>query len=211
MQKTPSIPGTKQRLLGATMKLVSEKGYLGATTRAIAREAGVSELTLFRHFGSKEKLFEGMLGQYTFLPRLKELRPQLDELSYEGALSMLAKRFLLTLKERKSFIKIMYTEANLYPEKARKVYTATGDELRATLSDYFVSLQKKGVLRKVSPETSARMFLTILFAYFRAEEIMRNVDITKGRRMERAVGEIVDIFVNGTLGNKNGSTRRKGP
>jgi hypothetical protein len=55
------------------------------------------------------------------------------------------------------------------------------------------------------------MFLTILFAYFRAEEIMRNVDITKGRRMERAVGEIVDIFVNGTLGNKNGSTRRKGP
>jgi len=41
----------------------------------IAREAGVSELTLFRNFGSKEKLFEGLLGQYTFLPRLRELRP----------------------------------------------------------------------------------------------------------------------------------------
>jgi len=38
----------------------------------------------------------------------------------------IAKRFLLTLKEQKSFIKIMYSEANLYPDKARKVYTATG-------------------------------------------------------------------------------------
>ena len=107
MQKTPVISNTKERLLGATMKLVSEKGYLGATTREIAREAGVSELTLFRNFGSKEKLFEGLLGQYTFLPRLRELRPRLDGLAYEEALMTIAKRFLLTLKEQKSFIKIM--------------------------------------------------------------------------------------------------------
>jgi AcrR family transcriptional regulator len=199
MLKTSSIANTKERLLGATMKLVSEKGYLGATTREIAQEAGVSEITLFRHFGSKEKLFEGMLGQYTFLPRLKELRPQLDGLPYEEALMTIAKRFLLTLKEQKSFIKIMYSEANLYPDEARKVYTATGDELRATLSDYFASLQKKGVLRKVSPETSARMLLGLLFAYFRSEELLRGLDITKKGKMDREVREIVDIFVHGTL------------
>ena len=198
MQKTPVISNTKERLLGATMKLVSEKGYLGATTREIAREAGVSELTLFRNFGSKEKLFEGLLGRYTFLPRLKELRPRLDDLSYEEALMTIAKRFLLTLKEQKSFIKIMYSEANLYPDKARKVYTATGDELLATLSGYFSSLQKKGVLRKVSPETSARMFIGLLFAYFRSEELLRGLDITKKGKMDREVREIVDIFVHGT-------------
>ena len=199
MLKTSSIANTKERLLGATMKLVSEKGYLGATTRQIAQEAGVSELTLFRHFGSKEKLFEGMLGQYTFLPRLKELRPQLAGLSYEEALMTISKRFLLTLKEQKSFIKIMYSEANLYPDKALKVYTATGDELRATLSGYFVSLQKKGELRKVSPDTSARMLLSMLFAYFRAEELMRGRDITKKGKLDRDVREIVDIFVHGTV------------
>ncbi|NTW65356.1 MAG: TetR/AcrR family transcriptional regulator [Nitrospirae bacterium] len=199
MLKTSAIPNTRERLLGATMKLVSEKGYLGATTREIAREAGVSELTLFRNFGSKEKLFEGLLGQYTFLPRLRELRPRLDGLAYEEALMTIAKRFLLTLKEQKSFIKIMYSEANLYPDKVRKVYTATGDELRATLSGYFLSLQKKGALRKVSPDTSAGMFLGMLFAYFRNEELMRGRDITKKGKMDREVREIVDIFVHGTM------------
>lgn len=181
------------------MKLVSEKGYIGATTREIAREAGVSELTLFRNFGSKEKLFEGLLGRYTFLPRLRELRPQLDGLAYDEALMAIAKRFLLTLKEQKSFIKIMYSEANRYPDKVRKVYTATGDELRATLSDYFVSLQKKGVLRNVSPETSAAMLLGLLFTYFRSEELLRGRDITKKGKLDRDVREIVDIFVHGTM------------
>jgi AcrR family transcriptional regulator len=210
MQKISSIGDTRQRLLGATMKLVSQKGYLGATTREIAREAGVSELTLFRHFGSKEKLFEGMLGQYTFLPRIKELRPQLEGMNYEEALRLIAMRFLLTLKEQKSFIKIMYSEVNLYPGKIRRVYNDTINDIRSTLGGYFASLQRKGLLRKVSPETSASMFLGMLFAHFRAEEIMRGVDITKGGRMERAVREIVDIFVHGTMASvNNGGKRRK--
>jgi AcrR family transcriptional regulator len=190
---------TKERLLGATMKLVSEKGYLGATTREIAHEAGVSEITLFRHFGSKEKLFEGMLGQYTFLPQLKELRSRLDELPYEEALYIVATRFLLMLKERKSFIKIMFSEVNHYPGKIRKVYNNTIDETRSTLADYFMSLQKQGMLRNVSPEASARTFLSMLVAYFRSEEIMRGLDITKKGKMDREVREIVDIFVHGTL------------
>ena len=50
-----------KELLDATLKLISEKGYLGSTTREIAQEAGVTELTLFRHFGTKEKLFEALL------------------------------------------------------------------------------------------------------------------------------------------------------
>lgn len=190
---------TKERLLGATMKLVSEKGYLGATTREIAHEAGVSEITLFRHFGSKEKLFVGMLGQYTFLPHLKELRPRLDELPYDEALRTVATRFLLMLKERKSFIKIMFAEVNHYPGKIRKVYNNTIDETRATLADYFASLQKKGMLRNISPEASARTFMSMLVAYFRSEEIMRGLDITKKGKMDREVREIVDIFVHGTL------------
>src|SRR3990172_6319439 len=113
---------TKERLFDASLKLISEKGYLGATTREIAQEADVTELTLFRHFGSKERLFMEVLSKYTFLPKLKELLPELERLSYENALRLVANRFLLTLKQRKPMIKIMYSEVNLYPEKIRQVY-----------------------------------------------------------------------------------------
>ena len=50
-------PVTRDKILEAALFLFSKKGYLGATTKEIAKEAGIAELTLFRHFASKEKLF----------------------------------------------------------------------------------------------------------------------------------------------------------
>lgn len=46
----------RTRILEAATKVYAEVGYRGATTRRIAAEAGCNELTLFRHFGSKESL-----------------------------------------------------------------------------------------------------------------------------------------------------------
>lgn len=194
---------TRQKLLDATLKLISEKGYLGATTREIARQAGVTELTLFRHFGTKERLFEALLSSHTFLPRLKELLPELENLSYEDALTLIATQFLMTLKERKSMVKIMHSEITIYPNKIRQMYTSFIDELRATLSLYFVSMQKTGQLRKVSPETAARVFLGMLFSYFRAEEIIRDGGMTK-KKMDRHVKELVEIFMFGTVRGTEG-------
>jgi AcrR family transcriptional regulator len=191
---------TKELLLRATLKLISEKGYLGATTREIAQEAGVTELTLFRHFGSKEKLFEELLKSYTFLPKLKELLPGLEDLSYEQSLTVIAKRFLLTLKERKAMIRILYSEVTTYPEKIRTVYNNFIDEMRATLAGYFEVLQDRGILKKkISPEMAARVFLWILFSYFRSEEIMRGGSGMTKQKLEKNVREFVKIFMHGTM------------
>jgi AcrR family transcriptional regulator len=189
---------TKQRLLDATLKLISEKGYLGSTTREIAQEAGVTELTLFRHFGTKEKLFEALLRNHTFLPRLKELLPELDGLSYGDSLRLIATRFLLSLKERKSLVKIMYSEVTTYPEKIKKLYNKFADDLRLILASYFRGLQKQGLLRPVSPEMAAQLFLGMLFSYFRSEEIMREGGMKK-QAMEKNIKEFVDIFMFGTM------------
>ncbi len=190
---------TRDKLLKATLKLISDKGYLGATTREIAQEAGVTELTLFRHFGSKELLFETLLSSYTFLPKLRDLLPELEGLVYEDALKLIATRFLLSLKERKSMVKIMYSEVTIYPEKVRRVYNKFIDEMSSTLAFYFEALQERSILRKtISPELAARVLLWILFSYFRAEEIMRPLGMKK-RSMEKDVREIVDIFTQGTL------------
>jgi AcrR family transcriptional regulator len=190
---------TSKRLLEATLKLISEKGYIGSTTREIAQEAGVTELTLFRHFGSKERLFEELLKSYTFLPRLKEMLPELDGLSCEDSLRLIATRFLLSLKERKSMVKIMYSEVTIYPEKIRVVYTKFVDEMRTTLANYFKDLQDRGILRRdISPDTAARMFMWILLSYFRAEEIMQPEGMKK-KMMERHILEMIDIFMSGTV------------
>ena len=200
---------TKEKILNATMALVSQRGYLGATTREIARQAGVTELTLFRHFGSKERLFERCLGTGTFLPTLKEMLPDLESMSYEEALRTIGRTFLLSLKERKQMVMIMQSEMSRSPAKMRRIYGQFMDEILGTLGAYFCVLQKRGALRQFPSEVAARMFLGMLSSYFRTEEIMRGIDITKQGRMDRAINGFVDIFVHGTLTTKNDNGKRR--
>ena len=58
-------------LLQAAVTVFAETGSRGATTRRIARQAGVNEVTLFRHFASKDELlrtaFEHFARQATAL------------------------------------------------------------------------------------------------------------------------------------------------
>ncbi|MBI2695739.1 TetR/AcrR family transcriptional regulator [Mycobacterium nebraskense] len=48
----------RRLLLESARALFAERGYAGTSTREIARAASVSEPMIFRHFGSKAKLFE---------------------------------------------------------------------------------------------------------------------------------------------------------
>jgi AcrR family transcriptional regulator len=47
---------TRESILVAALAAYSQHGFRGATTRRIAEAAGVNEVTIFRHFGSKESL-----------------------------------------------------------------------------------------------------------------------------------------------------------
>lgn len=57
MSVAPVKLSTRERLLAATLELVDEGGYAGASVVAITSRAGVAAGTLYRHFASKEDLF----------------------------------------------------------------------------------------------------------------------------------------------------------
>jgi AcrR family transcriptional regulator len=56
---------TEQKIMDAALKVFSQNGYKGATTRIIADESGFNELTLFRRFETKKNLFNRVLLKYT--------------------------------------------------------------------------------------------------------------------------------------------------
>ena len=54
---------SRERILEAAARVYAKHGFRGATTRLIAAEAGVNEVTLFRTFGSKGALLEAVLEE----------------------------------------------------------------------------------------------------------------------------------------------------
>lgn len=64
LKKTgPATLSTRQRLLDAARAEFSDKGIESATTRGIAERAGCNEVTLFRHFESKQKLLAAVVQE----------------------------------------------------------------------------------------------------------------------------------------------------
>src|SRR4051795_2960941 len=56
-----------QEILQTALRLFTQQGYDATTIAQIAREAGVSQRTLFRYFGTKEDLIGGSEEQFVTL------------------------------------------------------------------------------------------------------------------------------------------------
>lgn len=62
-------------IVAAAVPLFARKGFAGATTREIARDAGVSEALLFQHFPNKVALYQAILAEgCRGEPALEQLR-----------------------------------------------------------------------------------------------------------------------------------------
>lgn len=88
------MPPTRDRILDAAETVLRDAGYAHATTKEIARLAGFSEATLYKHFPDKAAIFVAVLHE-----RIPSLASALDELAagsgtLEGNLTKLARAAL---------------------------------------------------------------------------------------------------------------------
>ncbi|HMK57350.1 MAG TPA: TetR/AcrR family transcriptional regulator [Dissulfurispiraceae bacterium] len=188
---------TRERIVLAALRLFSEKGYLGATTKEISAESGVAEVTLFRHFPSKESLLREVLSTYTFLPALLEILPSVEAMPYEKALSEIARRFIETLRLRKDLVKIMHSECHLYPEKIKGVQNAFLTELLDILAGFFKSRRKMGDLKNFDEFLAARLFLSMFYQYFITKEVLC-LGLVSNYSDDSVIEGYVNIFSRGT-------------
>lgn len=179
------------------MKLFSQKGYLGATTREIAARADVAELTLFRCFTSKEQLFEKVISTSAFLPAMDGVFSEALEMPYEKALVMIAERCLQMFNRRRDLIKIMHWEMERHA-RGRKKYYSMLQELMKTQATYFREMQRRGLLRQFDAENGACAFVGMLFLLFSMEQIgaLNRYRETNGMA---SITDCVRIFARGTL------------
>lgn len=61
MTKTSTKVSRRQQILESLAKMLEDSPGARITTAALAKEVGVSEAALYRHFPSKSKMFEGLI------------------------------------------------------------------------------------------------------------------------------------------------------
>lgn len=187
---------TKEAIVAAGLKLFSEKGYLGATTREIAKLAGVSEVTLFRHFSNKQNLFISVLQQYSFLPQLRELTKEFQKKPLKEALKVISINFLNELRAKRDLINIIHAEHKRYPEVLKEYFRNLSDSLITELAEFLRGYEREGILRDGDIFLMAQAFFGLFFSYFHCEELKGAIP---EYRDEEIVEEYLKIYLRGIL------------
>lgn len=132
----------REALLEAAIKVFGESGVRGATTRRIAQEAGVNEVTLFRHFHSKDDLIEAALAAYA--TRIQTLTLPEHPVDPRAELIEWCRAHHRELYKRRSFIRKAMSEFEEHPghcAQGMKASVRIADEL----ATYLGRLKRSGM------------------------------------------------------------------
>lgn len=188
---------TREHILQAAARVFSEKGYTGATTRAIAAEAGVNEVTLFRHFGSKMNILLAAIDRFSAVSDLEAAFEGQLTGDYRQDLLRIGSHFLAMMNRNRKQILMTMCEAQRLP-KVRKVIAQPPARQREMLGKYLRQQIKRGVVRDLpNPELVAGLFFGMFFEY----SIGQTLADPSAPQIppEDVVAQLVDIFVQGTI------------
>ena len=193
---------TEQRILDAALKVFASEGYTGATTRRIAEEANVAEVTLFRKFQSKENLLKEVLINNRVMISSTHVLFQVDNsVDLETELRILGKNIAKIMKnnkedsKRRMFMFMLFEEGRRRPEVAEVLSTFLQINIQP-LSEYFYLQIKNGKMRNINPRSAALTFVS----YFVYTSLLKGVfgDNFLGYGVEE-IERFVDIFTKGIL------------
>jgi AcrR family transcriptional regulator len=187
---------TRQKIIDAAADVFTKNGYSRTTTRSIAKAAGVSEVTLFRHFETKENLMSEAMETYgsPFLVRTIEKRLTGD---YRQDMLMMGRFFMKMLQERSGAICFAISESRHFPGM-RKLFSKMPEQLWDMLARYLQKKIDEGVVRKLNPGAAAQSFFGMYFAYAVSREAFGLGPKPEISELD-AADQIADIFVNGTV------------
>lgn len=156
---------TRQRILDAAAMVFARDGLDGATTRTIAVEAGVNEVTLFRVFGSKEKLLSAVLGR-TFNAAQGGARPALPQPTGDlrKNLTHFATLYESLLRQNLLLMRTLVGEIHRHKTQERKFAEGIFRPLRMELISRLRQEQEQGNVRSdVNVEVAADQLSAMIF------------------------------------------------
>jgi len=193
----PRDPERCKRILDAATRYFSAHGLERASLEAIAAEAGVSKMTIYSHFGSKEGLFQAVVRQRTEtvvggVAGAEELDPNQPH----KALLAIGGRFLALAREDDALGKFrsVYGVAGAQPEACQAFYKEGPERLNSELAGYLRRAHSAGTLNVRNPLQAADLFLSMFLGSGHIRGLLM-LDMPDAKEDRALLREAVRVFM----------------
>ncbi|QQK74706.1 TetR/AcrR family transcriptional regulator [Salicibibacter cibarius] len=168
---------TNERILHAAIELIAEKSYKEVPTKEIAAKASVSEMTLFRHFGSKKRMLVEAADRFYYTVSMKKIFLEKIQWDLESDLLIIAETYHKLIRKNKNLILIAIKEGNKIPDLLEQI-NKHPRQLKDLLIEYFSQMQDCGAMIPGNVEEYAMAFLYMNYGEFLSRSFVAGNMIT---------------------------------
>ena len=193
----PRDPERLRRIMEAARSHFDGHGFERASLDAIAAEAGVSKMTIYSHFASKEGLFEAVVRDRTDrvvggLAGVEALDPKQPR----KALLVIGEQFLTLAREEATLgqFRSVYGAAGTQREACRAFYRQGADRLIGDLAAYLRRADAQGTLNIRHPRQAADLFLSMFLGDGHIRGLMM-LDMPDAQEDRALLREAVRVFM----------------
>jgi len=181
-----------KRILEAATRLFSEKGYNGVSTKEIASEAGVNEITIFRNFGTKAKLLQAVIRDFAVEGNIIEKVADDITDDIRKDLFIFADDYYMFLKNNIVMYKIQIKEIN--EDGARFTNSITYKEFIY----YYLTAKKDEGIFNGDPNYVATLLVTSIMGMFTYEVFSSNIydGYSYDELIKTFIEDIIEKYVN---------------
>lgn len=158
----PKLSGSERRagIVSAAIRLFSERGFRGVTTRELAAEVGVSEPVLYQHFATKRDLYAAIIDTKSQdVDRVTaDLDQYLDTNDDQAFFRHLADLILAFHEHDPAYLRLLLFSALERHELAELFHSRQTCAFFAAVTRYIERRVAQGAFRQLDPIFVARAF-----------------------------------------------------
>jgi AcrR family transcriptional regulator len=191
----------RQQLVRVAMKLFSQRGFRGTTTKEIAQAAGVSEAMVFRHFATKEELYAAILDDKAGTGEIELMCERVAGAVTRGddhaVFESLAAAMLHHHEHDPEFLRLLLYSALEGHELFEMFWNKNVREMAQFICSYIGARQKAGALREMEPMIAGRAFIGMIVYHSLVTMLFDKSRTLLDMRGARAAREFTEIFLKG--------------
>lgn len=203
MARTPKVvEDRREQIIDAAMHIFAQKGFVRATNKDIAREAGITPGLIYHYFDSKEALLKAIIEGRSPMRIINALPPQDLALPPEAFLRFIIMQVLSILEEENfiQLIRVFFPEVVYNPSIGSTISSALQQALNL-LEAYFQFKMEAGELRKTDPALIPQLLIGSVMAFVLRRNIIRDPEVLHYTH-EQIADAVVETMLKGLLPRK---------
>jgi AcrR family transcriptional regulator len=203
----------REQILEVAIRLFSQKGFRGTTTKEIALAAGVNEAIIFRHFATKRDLYTAIIDRKCCSAQYQALEQVIHQAMSRGddrqVFESIAFHILEFHEQDDTAMRVLLYSALEGHELAEMAFHNQMVKNFRRLADYIKQRITDGAFRRVDPMTAVRAFFGMIVYHaqinkFFARDGCELLNISN----RQAATRFADLFLGGISPPEREAKRR---